>query len=47
MEYILDTERIIDYIKSKSDLNELTIREVLDLENEFMVNEGIAELIQS
>lgn len=46
MEYILDTERIIDYIKSKSDLNELTIREVLDLENEFMVNEGIAELIQ-
>nr|DAO63384.1 MAG TPA: hypothetical protein [Caudoviricetes sp.] len=47
MEYILDTERIIDYIKSKSDLNELTIREVLDLENEFMINEGIAELIQS
>lgn len=47
MEYILDTERIIDYIKSKSNLNESTIREVLDLENEFMINEGIAELIQS
>ena len=47
MEYILDTERIIDYVKSKSNLNESTIREVLDLENEFMINEGIAELIQS
>lgn len=47
MEYILDTEKIIDYVKSKSNLNESTIREVLDLENEFMINEGIAELIQS
>lgn len=47
MEYILDTEKMIDYIKSKSNINESTIREVLDLENEFMINEGIAELILS